>query len=54
MSARDNITKNIFDQFNSYGYKINDYEWEDKAVRLVAAWNTHPDDVEAFLNIIKS
>ena len=48
------IPKNIIDQFNSHGYKINDDEWEDKAVRLVAAWNTHPDDVESFLNIIKS
>ena len=48
------IPKNIIDQFNSNGYKINDDEWEDKAVRLVAAWNTHPDDVESFLNIIKS
>ncbi len=48
------IPKNIIDQLNSHGYKINDDEWEDKAVRLVAAWNTHPDDVESFLNIIKS
>jgi Threonine aldolase len=48
------IPKNIIDQFNSNGYKINDDEWEDKAVRLVASWNTHPDDVESFLNIIKS
>ena len=48
------IPKNVIDQFNSHGYKINDDEWEDKAVRLVAAWNTHPDDVESFLNIIKS
>ena len=48
------IPKNIIDQFNSNGYKINDDEWEDKAVRLVAAWNTHPEDVESFLNIIKS
>ena len=47
------IPKNIIDQFNSYGYKINDDEWEDKAVRLVAAWNTNPNDVESFLNIIK-
>ena len=48
------IPKNIIDQFNSNGYKINDDEWEDKAVRLVAAWNTHPDDIDSFLNIIKS
>ena len=48
------IPKNIIDQFNSYGYKINDDEWEGKAVRLVTAWNTDPADVETFLNIIKS
>ncbi|MDC3120796.1 low specificity L-threonine aldolase [Candidatus Pelagibacter sp.] len=48
------IPKNIIDIFNSYGYKINDDEWEGKAVRLVTAWNTNPADVEAFLNIIKS
>ena len=41
-------------QFNSNGYKINDEEWENKAVRLVAAWNTDPSDVDSFLNIIKS
>ena len=44
----------VREKFNSNGYKINDDEWEDKAVRLVAAWNTHPEDVESFLNIIKS
>ena len=48
------IPKNIIDQFNSHGYKINDEEWENKAVRLVAAWNTDPSDVDSFLNIIKS
>ncbi len=48
------IPKNIIDQFNSNGYKINDEEWENKAVRLVAAWNTDPSDVDSFLNIIKS
>ena len=48
------IPKNIIDQFNSQGYKINDEEWEGKAVRLVTAWNTDPSDVETFLNIIKS
>ena len=41
-------------QFNSNGYKINDEEWENKAVRLVAAWNTDSSDVDSFLNIIKS
>ena len=48
------IPKDIIDQFNSHGYKINDEEWENKAVRLVAAWNTDPSDVDSFLNIIKS
>ena len=48
------IPKNVIDQFNSQGYKINDEEWEDKAVRLVTAWNTDPSDVESFLRIIKS
>ena len=48
------IPKNIIDQFNSHGYKINDEEWENKAVRLVTAWNTDPSDVESFLSIIKS
>ena len=48
------IPKKIIDQFNSNGYKINDEEWENKAVRLVAAWNTDPSDVNSFLNIIKS
>ena len=48
------IPKNIIDQFNSYGYKINDEEWENKAVRLVTAWNTDPSDVDSFLSIIKS
>ncbi len=48
------IPKNIIDQFNSHGYKINDEEWENKAVRLVTAWNTDPSDVDSFLNIIKS
>ena len=48
------IPKNIIDQFNSHGYKINDEEWENKAVRLVTAWNTDPSDVDSFLSIIKS
>ena len=48
------IPKDIIDQFNSHGYKINDEEWENKAVRLVTAWNTDPSDVESFLSIIKS
>ncbi len=48
------IPKYLIDQLNSHGYKINDDEWEDKAVRLVAAWNTNPSDIDSFLNIIKS
>ena len=48
------MPKDIIDQFNSHGYKINDEEWENKAVRLVTAWNTDPSDVDSFLNIIKS
>ena len=48
------IPKNIIDQFNSQGYKINDEEWEGKAVRLVTAWNTDPSDLESFLSIIRS
>ncbi len=48
------IPKNIINQLNLKGYSINDDEWEDKAVRLVTAWNTNPSDVEEFLNDIKS
>jgi len=47
------IPKDIIDQLNSEGYKINDEEWDGNAVRLVTAWNTHPSDIETFLNFIK-
>jgi len=47
------IPKDIIDQLNSEGYKINDDEWDGKAVRLVTAWNTNLSDVETFLNFIK-
>ena len=47
------IPKDIIDQLNSEGYKINDDEWDGKAVRLVTAWNTTLSDIETFLNFIK-
>ena len=47
------IPKDIIDQLNSEGYKINDDEWDGKAVRLVTAWNTNLSDIETFLNFIK-
>ena len=47
------IPKDIIDQLNSEGYKINDDEWDGKAVRLVTAWNTNISDIETFLNFIK-
>ena len=47
------IPKDIIDQLNSEGYKINDDEWDGKAVRLVTAWNTSLSDIETFLNFIK-
>ena len=49
-----NMPKNIIDQLNSHGYRINDDEWDGNAVRLVTAWNTNPSDIETFLNYIKS
>ncbi len=49
-----NMPKNIIDQLNSHGYRINDDEWDGNAVRLVTAWNTKPSDIETFLNYIKS
>ena len=45
--------RNKIDHLNSEGYQINEDEWEGKAVRLVAAWNTCDQDVEKFLEIIK-
>ncbi len=47
------IPEKIIKQLNSEGYKINDDEWDGKAVRLVTAWNTDPNDIDNFLNIIK-
>ena len=49
-----NMPKNIIDQLNSHGYRINDDEWDGNAVRLVTAWNTKLSDIETFLNYIKS
>ena len=47
------IPEKIIKQLNSEGYTINDDEGEGKAVRLVTAWNTDPNDIDNFLNIIK-
>ena len=47
------IPEKIIKQLNSEGYTINDDEWDGKAVRLVTAWNTEPNDIDNFLNIIK-
>ena len=47
------IPEKIIKQLNSAGYTINDDEWDGKAVRLVTAWNTDPNDIDNFLNIIK-
>ena len=48
------IPEKIIKQLNSAGYTINDDEWDGKAVRLVTAWNTDPNDIDNFLNIIKT
>ena len=48
------IPEKIIKHLNSQGYTINDDEWDGKAVRLVTAWNTNLNDVDNFLNIIKS
>ena len=47
------IPEKIIKHLNSEGYTINDDEWDGKAVRLVTAWNTNPNDIDNFLNIIK-
>ena len=47
------IPEKIIKHLNSEGYTINDDEWDGKAVRLVTAWNTDPNDIDNFLNIIK-
>ena len=44
--------KNKIERLNSEGYTINEDEWDGKAVRLVAAWNTKDNDVDEFLNIL--
>jgi threonine aldolase len=41
------------EHLNSAGYTINEDEWDGKAVRLVAAWNTKDNDVDNFLEILK-
>ena len=45
--------RNKIEHLNSEGYKINEDEWDGKAVRLVAAWNTKDNDVDEFLEILK-
>jgi len=45
--------RNKIDHLNSEGYTINEDEWDGKAVRLVAAWNTKDNDVDEFLEILK-
>jgi len=45
--------RNKIDHLNSEGYKINEDEWDGKAVRLVAAWNTQDADVDHLLGALK-
>ena len=45
--------RNMINHLNSEGYIINEDEWDGKAVRLVAAWNTKTSDIESFLDSIK-
>ena len=45
--------RNKIDHLNSEGYKINEDEWDGKAVRLVAAWNTQDTDVDHLLGALK-
>jgi threonine aldolase len=45
--------RNKIEHLNSEGYTINEDEWDGKAVRLVAAWNTKDNDVDDFLEILK-
>ena len=45
--------RNKIDYLNSEGYQINEDEWDGKAVRLVAAWNTQDTDVDHLLNSLK-
>jgi len=46
--------RNKIDHLNLEGYKINEDEWDGKAVRLVAAWNTQDSDVDHLLNSLKN
>ncbi|MBD1109103.1 low specificity L-threonine aldolase [Pelagibacterales bacterium SAG-MED50] len=46
--------RNKIDYLNSEGYQINEDEWDGKAVRLVAAWNTQDTDVDHLLNSLKN
>jgi threonine aldolase len=46
--------RNKIDHLNSEGYKINEDEWDGKAVRLVAAWNTQDADVDHLLRALKN
>ena len=46
--------RNKINHLNSEGYKINEDEWDGKAVRLVAAWNTQDTDVDHLLNSLKN
>ena len=48
------IPKDIIDQLNSEGYKMNEDELDGKAVRLVAAWNTKDSDVDQLLETLKN
>ena len=45
--------RNKIEHLNSEGYTISEDEWDGKAVRLVAAWNTKDNDVDEFLEILK-
>ena len=46
--------RNKIDHLNSEGYKINEEEWNGKAVRLVTAWNTQDGDVDQLLETLKN
>ena len=46
--------RNKIDHLNSEGYKINEDEWDGKAVRLVTAWNTQDADVDHLLRALKN
>ena len=46
--------RNKINHLNSKGYKINEDEWNGKAVRLVTAWNTQDSDVDQLLETLKN